>query len=66
MVFISIHNNEKIEISKFWLDSNTFVLKLVFINNKKEKTVITTFSKTSEQFNNILPNIIELSNSNSE
>jgi len=57
MVFVSIHNNEKVEINKNWINSYTYVLRMKFINNKNERTEITVFSKTSEQFNNINQNI---------
>ena len=53
MPYINIHNVEKVEIDKFWLDSETFVLKMKFINNKNEKTEIVVFSKHSEPFNYI-------------
>jgi len=57
MVFVSIHNNEKVEINKAWLDSGTFVLRINFISTKNERTEITVFSKTSEQFKDINQNI---------
>ena len=57
MVSINIHNVEKVEIDKFWLDSETFVLKMKYTNIKKEKTEIIVFSKTKELFNNINQNI---------
>ena len=57
MVFVSIHNVEKLEINKDWLDSNTYVLRMKFISTKNERTEITVFSKASEPFTAINQNI---------
>lgn len=56
MTDITSHRVEKIKISKYWLDTGTFVCKLTVYNNKEVRTEITLFSDKSEPFIDITEN----------
>ena len=58
MVNITIHRIEKVEIEKYWLDTDTFVCKLILRNIKKERNQVILFSKSSEIFTDIIQNIV--------